>query len=121
MSLVLLCFAFVIGLAGPSFAQPVLMAQSEVEAALPGKTFTFTSPSGVTGTIDFARDMSVSSTLEDGSIDKGTYRFAEGGYCSVWEEYREGEEACFTVEALGDGRYQLYTLDGGLDDLFVLK
>jgi len=97
------------------------MSQADVEAALRGATFAFTTQSGFTATIAFHSDMTVRATFDDGGSEDGTYRFAEGGYCSTWEKFRDGAEACFTIEFLGAGRYQLYTLDGAKDDLFVLK
>ena len=81
-----------------------------------------TAPSGWTGTVTFNADMTTMSKGDsDDTNDTGSYRFAEGGYCSTWVEFRDGAEACFTLEKLGEGRYQLYTLDGKKDDLFVLK
>ena len=103
----------------PAAAQ-TLMDQADVEAALKGKVFTVTAQSGWTGVITFGPDMTLSSAGNDGT-DSGTYRFDEGGYCSTWQRFREGEEACFTAEDLGDGRYQLYKLDGQLDDLLVVR
>lgn len=121
MKAVLLCLAFVIGLAEPGIAQAAMMTQAEVEAAFPGKTFALTTQDGTTATIAFHPDMTALVTFNDGSTDAGTYRLAQGGYCSTWEIFREREEACFTVESLGGGRYQLYTIEGKKDDLFVLK
>jgi hypothetical protein len=118
MKTVLLCFASVVGFAGPGIAQTVMMTQSDVEAAFSGKAFALTTQEGTTATIAFHRDLTALVTFNDGSTDGGTYRFAEGGYCSSWEKFREGVEACFTVESLGDARYQLYTLAGAKDDLF---
>jgi hypothetical protein len=106
-------------LSAPAAAQ-TMMAEAAVEAAFKGNTFAVTAPSGWTGVMTFAPDMTLSSAGKDGT-DSGTYRFAEGGYCSTWQRFREGEEACFTAEDLGDGRYQLYKLDGQLDDLLVLQ
>ncbi len=103
----------------PAMAQ-TLMPQAEMEAAFKGNTFAVTAPSGWTGELTFGPDMTLTSAASDGT-DAGTYRFAEGGYCSTWQRFRDGEEACFTAEDLGDGRYQLYTLDGQLDDLLVRK
>jgi hypothetical protein len=103
----------------PAVAQ-TLMGQADVEAAFKGKSFAVTAQSGWTGVMTFGPDMMLTSAASDGS-DTGTYRFAEGGYCSTWQRFRDGEEACFTAESLGDGRYQLYTLDGQLDDLLVLQ
>ena len=105
-------------LALPAAAQ-TLMAQSDVEAAFKGATFALTTQGGDTATIAFHPDMTATVTMNDGSSDTGTYRFAEGGYCSTWEDFRDGAEACFTAEDLGSGRYQLYKLDGAKDDLFV--
>jgi hypothetical protein len=102
----------------PATAQ-TLMAQADVETAFNGNTFALTGQTGYTGVITFNPDLTASVKGGDGSSDTGTYRFAEGGYCSIWVNFRKGVEACFTVEDLGGGRYQLYTLDGAKDDLFV--
>jgi hypothetical protein len=107
-------------LIGPPALAQTTMAQADVEAAFKGKSFAVTAPSGWTGVITFAPDMTLTSAGNDGT-DSGTYRFAEGGYCSTWQRFRDGEEACFTAVDLGESRYQLYTLDGQLDDLLVLQ
>ena len=96
-----------------------LMPQSEVETALRGATFALTTQGGDTATITFHPDMTAEVTMVDGSKDHGTYRFAEGGYCSSWEDFRNGAEACFTVEKISDSEFQLYTPDGRKDDRFV--
>jgi hypothetical protein len=105
-------------LALPAAAQ-TLMAQADVESALKGNSFAVTAQSGWTGLITFNADMTLASSGDDDVADTGTYRFGEGGYCSTWVGFREGVEACFTAEKLGEGRYQLYTLDGAKDDLLV--
>jgi hypothetical protein len=111
-------FTAVLLLALPAAAQ-TMMGQTEVEAAFKGATFALTTQGGDTATIAFHPDMTATVTLNDGSTDRGIYRFAEGGYCSIWDDFRDGAEACFTAEDLGSGRYQLYKLDGAKDDLFV--
>jgi hypothetical protein len=116
-----IALAALLSFALPAAAQS-LLPQSDVEAALKGKSFAVTAPTGWTGAITFNADMTLTSKGDsDATDDTGTYRFAEGGYCSTWADFREGEEACFTLEKLGEGHYQLYTLDGKKDDLFVLK
>jgi len=113
--------ATVLALSLPAAAQS-LLPQQDVEAAFKGHSFAVTAQSGWTGSITFNDDMTLTSKGEsDDTSDTGTYRFAEGGYCSTWAAFREGEEGCFTVEKLGEGRYQLYKLDGSKDDLLVLK
>lgn len=96
-----------------------LMSQTNVEAALKGQTFVLTTQNGETARIAFNPDMSAVVTNKDGSTDTGSYRFAEGGYCSIWRDFRNGAEACFTAEDLGGGRYHLYKPDGAKDDLLV--
>jgi hypothetical protein len=115
-----IAFATFLTVAGSAAAQ-TLMPQTDVETAFKGHSFAVTAQSGWTGTITFNPDMTLASSGDDDVADTGTYRFGEGGYCSTWKGFREGVEACFTVEDLGEGRYQLYTLDGGKDDLLVLK
>lgn len=102
-------------------AAQTLMPQAEVGVEFDGNTYDVVAQSGFTGVMTFNPDMTLAFTGEDGRSDTGTYRLGEGGYCSTWKAFRNGEEQCFTVEKLGDGRYQLYTLDGGKDDLFTLK
>ena len=96
-----------------------LMSQADVEAALKGQTFVLTTQDGFTAKIAFNPDMTAVVTNKDGSTDSGTYRFAEGGYCSTWRDFRNGAEACFIAEDLGGGRYQLYKPGGARDDLLV--
>lgn len=115
-----IAFAAFLTVAGPAAAQS-LLPQADVEAAFKGNSFAVTAQSGWTGLITFNPDMTLASSGDDDVADTGTYRFGEGGYCSTWAGFREGVEACFTVEDLGEGRYQLYTLDGEKDDLLVLK
>jgi hypothetical protein len=104
--------------AGAANAQ-TLMPQADVEAALKGGTFAMKGPEGFTAVITFNPDMTLALTATDGAKDSGTYRFAGGGYCSTWVNFRSGEEACFTMERLSDEQFQLYTLDGKKDDLFT--
>jgi hypothetical protein len=115
-----IAFAAVLFAALPAAAQS-LLPQADVETAFKGNSFAVTAQSGWTGMITFNPDMTLASSGDDDVADTGTYRFGEGGYCSTWKGFREGVEACFTVEKLGERRYQLYTLDGGKDDLLVLK
>jgi len=111
-------FATLLFAALPAAAQS-LLPQADVETAFKGHSFAVTAQSGWTGSITFNADMTLASSGDDDVADSRTYRFGEGGYCSTWVGFREGVEACFTVEDLGGGRYQLYTLDGAKDDLLV--
>ena len=98
-----------------------LLSQAEVETAFRGATFALTTQGGDTATIAFHPDLTAEVTMIDGSTDRGTYRFAEGGYCSTWKDFRNGAEACFTVEKISETEFQLYTPDGQKDDRFVRR
>ncbi len=105
---------------GAAFAQ-TMMSQAEVESVFKGTTFAIKGATSSDRSLAFNADMTIEVTNADGSGDHGTYRFGEGGYCSTWEKFRNGKEACFTAERLSATDFQLYTEDGKKDAYLVLK
>jgi hypothetical protein len=116
-----LAAAAAIGVAGAAFAaEPI--SQAEMEQAFKGKTFKFDDGSGNTGTISYGADGAINVKASSGPQspeDSGTYRFAEGGYCSKWQKLRSGTEACFKATKVDGGGYQLWKADGSKDDLLM--
>ncbi len=106
---------------GSAFAQA--LSQAEVETLLRGQTFT-TADFGGTGTITWAAGgaISVDVTRPDGSkvVDTGTFRFAEGGYCSTWTRLRT-TEACFTLRRTGPTTFDILNRDGTLDSRLTAR
>jgi hypothetical protein len=101
-----------VGALGAGTASAQQLSQADVEAALKGNTFN-TKDFGETGTITWGADGTISIKLQTKS-DTGTYRFAEGGYCSTWTVLRTNEK-CFTLKKAGDGKFDIINPDGSLD------
>jgi hypothetical protein len=104
-----------------AFAADTMISQSDMEAAFKGKSFKDDDGSGNVGVITYGADMKISVKVSSGPQspeDNGTYKFANGGYCSSWTKLRSGAEKCFTASKVGNG-YQLWTADGKKDDLLT--
>lgn len=114
-------FVLAVGVAGGASAQA--LSQSEVEQTLRGQTFN-TRDFGGTGTITWGADgrIAVNVARPDGSRveDTGTYRFAEGGYCSTWSRIRT-TEACFTLRRTGANTFDVLARDGSLDSQLTAR
>jgi hypothetical protein len=108
--------ATIAGIAGAAAA--TMISQADMEAAFKGKSFKDDDGAGNIGVITYGADMTIHIKVPTGGQapeDSGTYRFANGGYCSKWVKNRNGAEKCFTAEKIDNG-YQLWTLDGKKDD-----
>jgi len=98
-----------------------MISEAELEKAFKGQTFVDTTPDGKVGTVTFGTDMTIHATgPSPADADEGTYRFANGGYCSKWKKQRAGVEWCFQASKVDNG-YQLWTTDGKKADLFTFK
>jgi hypothetical protein len=110
--------AVTLAAAGFAAAAETMIPQDELEAALKGKTFKDDDGNGNVGTLTYGADMTLRFEGNTGPLaggDSGTYRFAEGGYCSKWTKLRKGDEWCFTASRRADG-FQLWTKDGKKGD-----
>lgn len=114
--MLLLAAAAALGSAGAAFAADPI-SQAEMEEVFKGTTFN-TKDFGETGTMAFGADGSLDLKLQT-KADTGTYRFANGGYCSTWKTIRT-TEACFKATKVSDKQYQLWTSDGKEDAVLTL-
>ncbi len=118
-----LALAAALGVAGAvgmaHAADPI--SQADMEAAFKGKSFKDDDGAGNIGVITYGSDMKIHIKVPTGAQapeDSGTYRFAEGGYCSSWTKLRNGAEKCFKATKEGGG-FQLWTMDGKKDDMLT--
>ena len=82
-----------------------------MEKAFKGRSFKDDDGAGNVGVITYGSDMTIQVKVPTGAQapeDSGTYRFANGGYCSKWKNLRKGAEGCFTATKTATG-YQLWT------------
>ena len=64
----------------------------------------------------------MSGSVKDGEYtDSGTWKVEGNKYCRTWSNWRNGSEACYTIEALGDGEYRFNEGGKGSTTLKVVK
>lgn len=78
------------------------------------------SPEGGKTDVRFAKDGKASLSGRGGSVDSGTWRITDSGYCVKWQKIRGGQEACFKVARDGDA-YKVFTDDGKLASIVAVK
>ncbi len=116
-----LAAAAVIGSASATFTAEKI-SQQELEQAFKGKSINYDDGAGGKGVISYNADGTLRVTATSGPQapeDSGTYRIAEGGYCSKWQKLRSGTEACFTASKVEGGGFQLWKADGSKDVLLM--
>jgi len=78
-----------------------------------------TGSDGSTGTMQFNADGTATRTDSFGSVDGGTWRHHEFGFCTTWARDANGVERCYSI---GTGNGQTYiTLQGADGPAYYVK
>ena len=98
------------------------MKGADIKTLLSGATGTGTTSRGSSYVGQYNADGTMSGSVADGKhTDTGTWRIVGDEYCSTWSKWRNGSEACFTVEALGDDEYRFNEGGKGSTTLKITK
>lgn len=93
--------------------EPVSQAEME-ESYSRARTIAWRNARGRSGTATYHPDGTAQVAWEGGS-DEGTWRIADGRFCSKWRTVRNGVENCTRTYKLGENEYQAYNADGTLN------
>jgi hypothetical protein len=96
-------------------AQSGLLSPKDIQTTWVGKTMVGTVGTGPAAgkPIEFTMNLDGTTVLAGVSIDTGTWRLSESGYCVTWEKLRSGQERCFTIIRKGTD-YLVNNPDGSL-------
>jgi uncharacterized membrane protein len=94
-------------------AQDALMTPQEIQSAWVGKTVIALIAGGPSmgKVVELQLKADGSADLAGSSVDSGTWRLSDKGYCATWKKIRAGQERCFTVVRKGS-ELQVLNADG---------
>lgn len=99
------------------FAQEGLVTGKEIQEQWVGKLLIGATPAGVPANLRLLADGSASISSGAATLDTGTWRPWEKGYCTTWSTIRRGQERCFTVQRTGP-RITVLNPDGSVSGYF---
>lgn len=98
-------------------AQEGTVSAKELQETWVGKELTGTTAAGAKASMRLEPDGK--ATISAGNtIDSGTWRISESGYCTTWKTIRAGQERCFTVVRTGS-TFKVMNPDGSLSGQFT--
>jgi hypothetical protein len=101
----------------PVDAQDGVITGKEVQEQWVGKSLIGSTPAGVPATVRLLADGSASISSGATTLDTGTWRAWDKGYCTTWSTIRRGEERCFTLQRSG-ARITVLNPDGSVSGYF---
>lgn len=91
-----------------------------IKKLMSGAVATGTTSRGAPYLGKYGADGTIEGSVSDGKYtDTGKWEVRDGKFCRAWSNWRNGSEACFTVEDIGDNEYRFN--EGGGQGSSTLK